>query len=104
MEETNVPQMRKLIAQAEQVAFETRRRARDLAMIKNPDTWPRWPHLPLKLRNGDSSSPHFCGVMLDNREHRLTVFISNIFGGKLSEAEKRQFPSLDALIDEYTVD
>lgn len=100
--------------QREQEAIAARK-ARDLAFIRNPEDWPRWPVLPLKLRDGDVFDKNFAALLFASGTP--VIYFANLFDlptgergeGKtwanvLSVFELRIYPSFEALVEEYTVD
>lgn len=88
------------------------RMRRDLTFMRDPQHWPRWPLLPLKLRNGVMQDERFCGLLFD--EQRPIVYFGNLF--MLPEAtgqawqdvlrgfKRREYASFEELVDDYTVD
>lgn len=75
---------------------------RDREFILRPDDWPIWPILPLKrFRDGQAEHGFFGGDVSPTGP--ATVWIGNMF--ELSSAEAREYPSLDAVLDDgWTVD
>jgi len=89
-------------------------KARDLAFVQRPEHWPSCPILPMKLRDGHILDPEFCALLFANG--KPLVYLANLHllpevvpGGKLwiellGGFEQREFPTFEALIDQYTVD
>jgi hypothetical protein len=86
--------------------------------------WPRYPILPVKLRNGNTSSKYFCGFVFGYVEVKPIVYFGNIFELNsiqhkiqeetstkqvtwqqiLATMESKTYSSLDELVKEYRVD
>lgn len=94
---------------------------RDREFLDHSLRWPRWPVLPMKLRNGDATSPQFCGFVYGHVDVEPVIYFGNIFGfSKVVDKLKKElgkgnityselltvFPydSLDDLVQEYRVD
>jgi hypothetical protein len=84
------------------------RRELDGRMIMSPDDWPQWPALPLKPRpprKGKTLTEACAFVYWPATEgppqFPLKVGLGAIFGGP---RDTRTYDSLDALLDDWTVD
>lgn len=84
--------------------FTPERMARDLAFMQDPDKWPRYPALPLKLREGDFNDARFCGLLFDQRGP--IVYFGNVhcIPDDIGSMERREYPTFEALAADYTVD
>jgi hypothetical protein len=84
-----------------------KRRELDRQMILSPDDWPQWPVLPLKPRpprkgNCLTESCAFVHWMgLRPPTFPLEIVLGAIFGGP---RELRRYETMDALLDDWTVD
>lgn len=74
----------------------------DLKMMKNPDSWPNWPQLPVKRnRNGHTAE---CGIMYENSRN---VILTNMFASveERQAANQISYDTYDAaLADGWVVD
>jgi hypothetical protein len=85
---------------------------RDLMMMRSCLDWPRWPLLPVKLRDGDFQDPQFCGLLF--ADGQPIVYLGNLFhlpgaNGEtwrqvMNAMQRREYPTLHALAADYTVD
>lgn len=78
---------------------------RDLAFMRDPDRWPRYPRLPLKRREGDSdlSDPHALALLI--ADGRPIIYFGNVFATSgTADLERREYASFEALAADYTVD
>jgi hypothetical protein len=76
--------------------------AESLAMMQEPNRWPKWPVLPVKRRH-DKGGPE-CGLMIEGRP---TVYIANMFtltpGALMPQLETTQsfgYPSYNDLVND----
>lgn len=84
------------------------RQAQDLSMMKDRDSWPRWPLLPLKRSSKEAGVE--CGFLADDAQ--TTVFLGTVYelsSGPLMEAVKPLkalvYDSFEAIVrDGWTVD
>lgn len=84
--------------------------------LKEPRIWPRWPVLPLKLRNGEFSDPKFCGLMHEaypTRVYFVNMFMladrarelkAKLWSDILDTIEYKEYPSPSALLADYKID
>lgn len=89
------------------------RLARDLAFIKCPSSWPRWPLLPLKSRKLPMSDPNALAFMLPETQPRIyfgIIFMlpemkdDQTMEDWLKSLKRRDFASFEELLAEYRVD
>jgi hypothetical protein len=85
-----------------------KRRELDGQMIMSPDDWPQWPALPLKPRpprQGKQITETCAFVHWPNLDGAptfpLTIGLGAIWGGP---RETKTYDTLDALLDDWTVD
>lgn len=90
-------------------------KARDKAIIldNGPARWPHFNILPVKKHDWtfDSDAPDALGFIVAADEARTTVYFGNIMAipngtilKQIRTMPHKTFPSLDALLDVYTVD
>ena len=96
---------------------DTESRNKDFDFIQKPDSWPRWPVLPMKSRDATKwATEEFCGIILAGEPTK--VYLTNVFA--LSDANKgaenktwkevlagvkaKEYASIDEMLAEYTVD
>jgi hypothetical protein len=78
-------------------------REKSLRFISNPDSWTRWPLLPLIEIRHVNDAPTRTGVLIDG--HGPTVYLVNMFNTKkLSEAKKIKYDNYNALLDDWQID
>jgi hypothetical protein len=88
------------------------RKRRDLAFMRNPLDWPKWPLLPLKLRDGSGHEVRFCGLLF--ADEKPVVYFGNVYAlpkadgqtwrDVLSEFEFTEYETFEDLVAEYTID
>lgn len=101
--------------QAERAArLAAERRAEELAFIKNPENWPRWPVLPVVARKPAGLLEQRCGLV--HASDLTKVYFVNMFALASREpkpatwaeafagVETKSFPDVEGLLDEYRVD
>jgi len=74
--------------------------------LKDPNSWPRWPFLPLVRRNGQK--PDYA-VLAESKEFPFTLFIVNVFDTEalknLRDAEQLAYRSFEDIVkDGWVVD
>ena len=75
--------------------------------LRSPDRWPAWPVCPLKRPARRKEDWIECGVVIDQEEHRWTVYLTNLFmlPGGLEDCERIPYGSLEELLhDGWVVD
>lgn len=87
-----------------QIEREAALRAKERMFVVTPDEWPRWPILPLVMRN--SSDPNDVGFLFAGEESR--VYVGNIYGlnaeTDLSTYKRIDYASFDDLLEIWRVD
>jgi hypothetical protein len=98
---------------ANQKAAETKRQfERDVAMMKTPSEWPRWPLLPLRSRTLSLADPNALAFLVSDGKPRAYIGIifmlppvnDQTWEQWLKPMECRDFPSFEELATEYRVD
>ena len=84
------------------------------AFIKHSDEWPKWPTLPMKLRNGNVHDKNFCGFIFDDGQ--AIIYLANLFHladtvkgpatwkEVLSTLPSKKYDNFDELLKEYRID
>jgi hypothetical protein len=87
---------------AERIAqYQRERLERDRKMVASPDRWPRWPFLPMKLRNGEwFTNAQGTGWLHDDDPIQPVIHFS-LLG---EDGGKREFATMEDLLAVYTVD
>lgn len=85
---------------------------RDLEGIRNPDSWPRWPILPLIRVKGGPKNGDDVGILLYRQGP--VVYLTNMidldtlpgttYGEKLKDVRTVKYESFEALVQEWRVD
>jgi hypothetical protein len=82
--------------------------------MRTPGEWPRWPLLPLTRRSGGTfCDPQYCAFLFS--DDRPVIYFAVIYMLPKSDAtktwdevlgtiDKKEYPSFEALADEYKVD
>ena len=84
-----------------------RREFEDAEFLRNPDRWPTWPVCPLKRPPRRREDWIECGMVIDQEEHRWTVYLTNLFmlPEGLKDCERIPYGSLEQLLlDGWVVD
>lgn len=77
-------------------------------MLRDPDTWPRWPVLPLKNPQQITPEDPFgkLGVLIDPlslREDKLVIYLTDMFfvkvPGRLSDVPTEEYESVASCTD-----
>jgi hypothetical protein len=98
--------------------------AKDRDFMDRGLEWPKYPILPVKLRNGDTHNKYFCGFVFGYVDPKPIVYFGNIYdlnniadkiqketgnkevtwGQILDTMESKTYSSLDSLVKEYRID
>lgn len=71
------------------------RRLATIKMLRDPDSWPCWPALPLK-----HTSKTEAAVVLEGPEHGyIRLYHTNMFAGVKSDTPFTDFPSAASIVD-----
>jgi hypothetical protein len=94
-----------------QAEHDRERKARDMAMLLDPDKWPRWPLLPVKHRRLlDWDKPDAFGFVVDDDalHSKWRVYIGLAWSGSIMRAVESatyiEYETPQALLEVYTVD
>ena len=80
---------------------------KQLAMMQSPDTWPRWPFLPLIRRNKAPNPFGVEGLLYDDSANKFTVYYANLFmlPQNLAACASKTYESYEAILaDGWEVD
>ena len=80
---------------------------KQLDMMQQPDTWPRWPFLPLIRRTKGLKPFGEEGLLYDDGEHKFTVYFANLFmlPQNLATCASKTYESYEAIVaDGWEVD
>jgi hypothetical protein len=86
--------------------------ARDLAFMQTPSEWPRWPLLPLVHRQLGWGDRKGCALLF--ADGRPVIYFANLlmlpkasgqtWGELLEGIEHQEYPTFEALAQDYRVD
>ena len=82
----------------------------DKSFMESPEKWPHWPLLPVKRPGkGKDCWPQLGLIIIDSVDESKpapVVYLTSLYGDlKMKDAEKKEYPSIEALIaDGWTVD
>jgi len=79
-----------------------RRRAKDLEMIKNPDSWPQWPRLPIKRRTGEKRDKMELAMLLES-QGQFYIGFGNIYA-VMESREWRPVTPEQVIADGWIID
>jgi hypothetical protein len=88
------------------------RHEEDLAFMRSPSKWPRWPLLPLTQRRGSLGDKEHCAFMFADGEPAIYIGVIYLISAKpgtpwsevLKPFERRKYETFELLADDYTVD
>lgn len=81
----------------------------EVRFIRNPDRWPCWPLLPMKSlkEKGDGNMPQL-GYMyyprLVGNDVKPVIYLGSLYRANPRMDEKKEYDSLDALLEEWEID
>lgn len=81
----------------------------ELEFIKQPQSWPQWPYMPLVKRGGSPFMDGGVGILSSNDVLRSkpVVYLTNLFSigdRPLAEVPSKTYESFEAMLNEWRVD